>query len=103
MQIKAAISQMAALLYLSMSSAILRLPIFKRVVFIQAGLELAYFFIENKVYWAKILETGSWPFFVITKVDAAICSNKCISRKAEEERGIIWEMNFLRNCPGGSI
>ena len=33
MQIKAAISQMAALLYLSMSSAILRLPIFDLALF----------------------------------------------------------------------
>ena len=37
---------------------------FKRVVFIQAGLELARFFIENKVYWAKLLETRSWPFLL---------------------------------------
>ena len=80
MQIKAAISQMAALLYLSMSSAILRLQIFSGALRCQVGLNPNFSGFSRKILGDHFLSAlfnvqkghnpekkvtqKNWPWFV---------------------------------------
>ena len=72
---------------------------FKRVVFIQAGLELARFFIENKVYWAKILETGSWSFLLPQRWKQQFVQTNVNPEKETRKGGSYGKEIFYRIIP----